>query len=80
MRPRFKLKEEQVAGLLFVSPFILGFLIFSAGPYIASLYLSLTSYDVLNPPYFVGLDNYASLLTDERFTKALISSTMFPRV
>ena len=77
MRPRFRLKEEQVAGLLFVSPFILGFLIFSAGPYIASLYLSLTSYDVLNPPYFIGLDNYKAMLSDERFAKSLLNTLYF---
>jgi multiple sugar transport system permease protein len=77
MRPRFRLKEEQVAGLLFVSPFILGFLIFSAGPYIASLYLSLTTYDVLNPPYFVGLDNYTKMLSDERFGKSLYNTLYF---
>src|ERR671936_2551935 len=77
MRPRLRLKEEQVAGLLFVSPFLLGFLIFSAGPYLASLYLSFTSYDVLNPPYFVGLDNYAGMLDDERFRTALVNTLYF---
>ena len=74
MRRRFRLKEEQVAGLLFVSPFIVGFLIFSAGPYIASLYLSLTTYDVLNPPNFVGLQNYIDLASDEKFGKALYNT------
>jgi multiple sugar transport system permease protein len=77
MRRRFRLKEEQVAGLLFASPFILGFLIFSAGPYIASLYISLTSYDVLSPPYFVGLDNYTAMLSDDRFTKSLLNTLYF---
>lgn len=77
MRRRFRLKEEQVAGLLFVSPFIVGFLIFSAGPYIASLYLSLTTYDVLNPPNFVGLQNYIDLASDEKFGKALYNTLYF---
>src|SRR5919202_4821356 len=77
MRPRFRLKEEQVAGLLFVSPFIFGFIVFSAGPYIASLYLSLTKYDVLNSPYFVGLDNYTRMLSDERFSKSLFNTLYF---
>ncbi|TMD58449.1 MAG: sugar ABC transporter permease [Chloroflexi bacterium] len=77
MRRRFRLKEEQVAGLLFVSPFIVGFLIFSAGPYIASLYLSLTTYDVLNPPNFVGLQNYIDLASDETFGKALYNTLYF---
>jgi multiple sugar transport system permease protein len=72
-RKRF-LSEEARAGYLFVSPFIIGFLIFTGGPLIASLYLSLTSYDVINPPFFIGLDNYTALPSDERFWHSLQNS------
>jgi multiple sugar transport system permease protein len=45
-------------GLLFVSPWILGLLIFTLGPIVASLYYSFTEYDILGSPTWIGLDNY----------------------
>ena len=44
--------------LLFISPWIIGFLVFTACPVLYTGYLSLTDYDVINDPTFVGLDNY----------------------
>ncbi|MGI8913611.1 MAG: carbohydrate ABC transporter permease [Chloroflexota bacterium] len=64
-------REEAVAGLVFVLPFILGFMIFTAGPMLASLYLSFTSYDVLNPPVWVGLHNYRQMVGDQLWLKSL---------
>lgn len=51
-------RREAVEGYLFITPWILGFLMFSAGPMIASLLLSLTKYNIVSPPEFVGFDNY----------------------
>jgi multiple sugar transport system permease protein len=76
-RRRVWLNEEARAGLVFVSPFILGFLVFTAGPLLASLYFSFTQYDVLNPPRWIGLDNYARMVDDERFGKTLYNSLYF---
>jgi multiple sugar transport system permease protein len=45
-------------GYVFIGPWILGLIFFVAGPILASLYLSLTKYDILSPPQFVGLQNY----------------------
>jgi multiple sugar transport system permease protein len=47
---------------LMMTPAILGFLIFSAGPMISSLYLSFTKYDVVSSPQWIGLNNYFYLL------------------
>jgi multiple sugar transport system permease protein len=47
---------------LMMSPAILGFLTFSAGPMLSSLYLSCTKYDVVSSPRWVGVDNYLYLL------------------
>ncbi|SFB58323.1 multiple sugar transport system permease protein [Cohnella sp. OV330] len=61
-------------GLLFTSPAILGFLIFTLGPMIASLALSLTDYNVFKAhASFVGFDNYARLFSgeDDLFYKSL---------
>ncbi len=69
--------EETRAGLVFVSPFLFGFIVFTAIPLIASLYFSFTAYDVLNPPVWIGLDNYQRMLTDERFSKTLFNTLYF---
>src|SRR5438045_9089145 len=73
----FRLTEEMRAGLIFFSPFVIGFLIFTAYPLAASLYLSFTSYDVLNPPVWIGLGNFQKMLTDERFSKTLFNTLYF---
>lgn len=46
-------------------PAILGFVLFSLGPMLASALLSLTRYDVLTPPKFIGLDNYLYLMRED---------------
>jgi len=71
------LSEESRAGLVFVAPFLIGFVIFTAGPLIYSLYLSFTSYDVLSPPVWVGLRNYQRMLTDARFSKTLFNTLTY---
>ncbi|MEM5773683.1 MAG: sugar ABC transporter permease, partial [Anaerolineaceae bacterium] len=70
-------RRETVAALLFISPWIIGFLVFTLGPMLASLYLSLTNYDVLNAPRYVGLDNYARLLDDPKVRKSLYNSFFY---
>ncbi len=58
-----KTSHEQILnGWLFLSPNLLGFLIFFAGPLILSFYFSFTDSDAFNTPNWVGLDNYAKLL------------------
>lgn len=60
-----KKKNSLKWGILFTSPAILGFLIFTIGPMIASLILSFTDYRVTNDPQFVGLKNYVTFLSGE---------------
>jgi len=74
---RFWIDEEARAGLVFVSPFVIGFLIFTAGPLLYSLYLSFTQYDVLNPPVWRGLENYQQMLIDQRFSRTLYNTLYF---
>jgi multiple sugar transport system permease protein len=62
--------------LLFLAPWIIGFLVFTAGPMVASLVLSLTDYDVLSEPAFVGLANYEQLLRDRNILASL-GNTVF---
>ena len=56
---------EAVAGYLFASPWIVGFLIFTIGPIIASIIFSFCDYDVLHTPRWVGVNNYRDLLSDD---------------
>lgn len=58
-------RREALAFYLFASPWIVGLVIWTAGPMIASLVLSLARYDVITPPQFVGLDNYVKMLTND---------------
>ncbi|MGI6206934.1 MAG: carbohydrate ABC transporter permease [Anaerolineae bacterium] len=56
-----------------ISPWLIGFLVLVAAPMLASIYLSFTKYDILQPPKFVGLDNYAEML----FEDALFGKSLF---
>src|SRR5256885_6706213 len=64
-------QRETIEGYLYISPWILGFLIFTAGPMVASLFLSFTNYNIVSPPRFAGLDNYVALLKDPLFWTSL---------
>lgn len=61
----FSIYRESVAGYVFILPFIIGFLAFSAIPIIISFGLSFTEYDVLGTPKFIGIDNYVRMFTDD---------------
>lgn len=61
-------------GLLFASPWILGFVIFQLIPIAASAYFSLTNFNLFQTPQFVGLRNYQRLAGDELFWKSLINT------
>lgn len=54
-----------------MSPAILGLLLFSLGPMVASLWLSFTSYDMLSAPEWIGGQNYTDLVQDPLFRKSL---------
>lgn len=76
-RGRGPLGSEERWGYLFVAPTVLGLVILSAGPILASLAISLTDWDLLTAPSFVGLDNFARLLSDRRFASALRNTVFF---
>jgi ABC-type sugar transport system permease subunit len=57
---------QQVWGILFVLPVLLLFLVFRLYPMLLAIRISFQKYDLLNPPRWVGLDNYAFLLSNER--------------
>jgi len=58
-------RREAVMGYLFASPWIIGFVLFIAGPMVASVFLSFTSWDLLTPIKWIGFDNYRKLLFND---------------
>lgn len=76
-RPPRQSTVEARWGVLFISPWILGFLVFVLGPMIASLVLSLTDYEVTGSVSFVGLANYTKALTNDRLFWKALRNTLF---
>lgn len=70
-------KRDLRNGLLFISPWIVGFSVFLAYPIAMSIYYSLCDFSVLQPAQFVGLENYRQLLTDDVFHKALYNTVVY---
>lgn len=66
-----KEKKETIKFFLFISPWIIGFLLFSLIPMGMSLYYSLTDWDVLTPETFVGAKNYIDLFDDKLFFQSV---------
>ncbi len=64
-------RREALAALLFLSPSLIGFVIFMAGPLLASLGFSLLEWNLLTPPNWLGPDNYLQLLQDPDFWSSL---------
>ena len=70
-------RREAIQGFLFVSPWVVGLVVFIIGPVIASLYLSLTNYNILNPPVFVGLKNYVTALSQDPLFPLASEKTLY---
>jgi multiple sugar transport system permease protein len=64
-------------GLLFTSPWILGILAFIVYPTAASFYYSMTQYDLLQTPTFIGLDNYVQLAGDPKMLTAIYNTLYY---
>ncbi|HEY3782391.1 MAG TPA: sugar ABC transporter permease [Fimbriimonadaceae bacterium] len=64
-------------GLLFASPWIIGFCVFLLYPVVASLRYSFTSYSVLNPPRYIGLANYQELAGDSVFWGTMKNTLLY---
>lgn len=69
--------RNQILGLVFISPWLIGLLAFTAYPILASLYYSFTLYDIINPPQWVGLQNYVYMLTQDTQMPIVIYNTLY---
>lgn len=70
-------RREWIAALGFLSPWLIGFAVFTAWPIVYSAYLSLTDYDVINDATFVGWSNYQELFADPKVSLALANTLFF---
>ena len=64
-------RRNTITGLLFISPWLIGFLGFYLYPALASLYYSFTDFRILSTPEWIGLQNYQRMVNDPLFWKAL---------
>ena len=70
-------KRRMLEGLLFVSPWIIGFVGFTLYPLIYSAYISLTRYDLVREPVFIGFENYRQLFTSDPLFWTVIGNTLY---
>ncbi|MEO3928806.1 sugar ABC transporter permease [Micromonosporaceae bacterium B7E4] len=76
-RPRYRRNRPGIA-YLFLSPWVVGALLLTVGPMLASLYLSFTDYDLFTSPEWVGLENYQRLFADDaRFLASAKVTAMY---
>lgn len=84
-RPRWKLTpgtREALWGVVFIGPWLIGLVLFTAGPMIASLVLSLTDFDLIHPDAvkFIGLDNYIRMTSDPNVLQSVLVTFKFAAI
>jgi multiple sugar transport system permease protein len=75
-------RQEAIWGYIWIAPWMVGFVVFVLGPMVASLWLSLTNYDLLSPPTYIGLKNYETALSgqDNLFWSSLGRTALYAAV
>jgi len=69
--------RRHLAYFVILSPWLVGFLLWTGGPLVASMYLSLTQYDIMTPAVWVGMSNYQQLFADDLFWQALKVTSIY---
>ena len=76
MKLKKKIDSNILVGYLMLAPFVVLFFAFTVLPVLSSLILSLTNYDMISTPGFVGLNNYLRMVSDD-ILKIVIKNTLF---
>lgn len=81
-RPRLtgRILRRNLAGWLFASPWILGFLLWTVGPMLASLWIAMTEWDLIAPARWVGLANVTAMFDDALVGQALKVTSIYALV
>ena len=71
--------REAIWGFIFIGPWLIGLALFTAGPIIASLVISLTDFNLVRPEdvKFIGLDNYVKMASDPNVAQSLLVTFKF---
>ena len=69
--------KRNMEGYLFILPWLIGVLLLALGPMAASLGLSLTKYEILTPPRYIGMANYQRIWNDELFWVSLWNTVYY---
>jgi multiple sugar transport system permease protein len=75
--PEGEMRRGNLAGYLFISPWLLGFVFFLLGPIVAAVYLSFTEWNMISAPKWVGFQNYALMPGDEKFLIGLKTTFLY---
>ena len=70
-------RGQRRAGYLLCAPAVLHLVVFTLLPVIAALWLSFTDYRVLQPPAWVGIDNYVAMFGDQAFRRSIWNTTVY---
>ncbi|MDP9836489.1 oligogalacturonide transport system permease protein [Neorhizobium huautlense] len=70
------MRSQRLLGYAYLAPYLIGLVIFTAIPFLSSLYLSFTSYDLMSSPQWTGLSNYQRLFTRDRTFEKSLSVTL----
>src|SRR5579871_138754 len=77
-RQRRRFKQNNLTGYLFMSPWLIGFLLFTLIPMGISLYLAFTDYDILGGAHFIALQNFQHMFfADPRYLKSVSATFLY---
>lgn len=69
--------ESRYAGLAYIAPWLIGFMIFQLYPFITSLYYSFTNFNMIKAPAFVGIQNYVNIFTKDKYFWNSLKVTLY---
>lgn len=71
-------RHNNVVGYLFLTPFLIGLFVFTMYPFVYSLYLAFTDYDIVSKSNWIGLDNFVKMFTaDDKFWVSFMVTVKF---
>src|SRR5512135_161535 len=76
-RLSFARRRDLLTGLFFVSPWLLGLLLWTVYPLASSFYYSFTRYDLMRPAVFIGLENYREIFFDDPHFPEVMYNTFY---
>jgi multiple sugar transport system permease protein len=72
--------RRTIVGYIFIAPFMLGFLLWFLIPALTSVWMAFQNWNMINPPKFIGFDNFKKIATDKLFWQSLKVTTVYTAV